>query len=55
MKTIQINEKSHKLLKEYCDSRGLFLGKFIQTLIEKNCKLPQDGRQLLVDHHIIGD
>ena len=37
-KNIKISEEHHRVLKEYCDEHGFKLFKFIEKLIDDNCK-----------------
>jgi hypothetical protein len=38
-KNIKISEKHHDMLKAHCDKRGLKIYKFLEKIIEENCKL----------------
>ena len=38
IKNVKISESSHRLLKEYCKKNGLKIHKYLELLIEKNCK-----------------
>jgi hypothetical protein len=42
IKNIKISEESHKLLKEYCEEKGLKIYKFLETLIKKTCEKEKD-------------
>lgn len=42
IKNIKISIESHRLLKEFCDKNGYKLYKFIEKLIEDNCKPVKD-------------
>jgi len=42
IKNIKISEESHKVLKNYCDKKGLKLYKFLETLIKETCKEEKD-------------
>ncbi len=42
IKNIKISEDSHKILKLYCNRNGLKLYKFLEKLIESNCKIKKD-------------
>lgn len=42
IKNIKISEESHKLLKNYCDKKGLKLYKFLESLIKETCKETTD-------------
>jgi hypothetical protein len=42
IKNIKISEESHKLLKEYCEDKGIKIFKFIENLIKKNCTKEKD-------------
>lgn len=48
-KPIQIPAESHDKLKKYCDENGYKLGKFMETLIHKNCVLIDKKRILKVE------
>lgn len=47
-KPIQIPIQSYNLLKKYCEENGYKIGKFLDVLIKKNCKL-EEKRILKVD------
>jgi len=38
IKNIKISPESHELLKSYCNKHGLKIYKFLEKLIEDNCK-----------------
>ena len=38
-KNIKISEKHHEMLKKHCEKNGLKIYKFIEKLIEANCKI----------------
>lgn len=40
-KPIQIPNESYERLKEYCNQNGYKIGKFLEVLINKNCKLEE--------------
>jgi len=42
IKNIKISEESHKILKNYCDKKGLKLYKFLESLIKETCKETKD-------------
>jgi hypothetical protein len=42
IKNIKISEESHAILKGYCESKGLKIHKFLETLIKKTCEKPKD-------------
>jgi hypothetical protein len=42
IKNIKISEESHKLLKQYCEEKGLKVYKFLENLITKNCQKEKD-------------
>ncbi len=42
IKNIKISEESHKLLKQYCEEKGLKVYKFLENLIIKNCQKEKD-------------
>jgi hypothetical protein len=42
IKNIKISEESHLILKKYCESKGLKIHKFIESLIKKTCEKPRD-------------
>jgi coproporphyrinogen III oxidase len=37
-KNIKVSEKHHKMLKEYCDKKGLKIYKIVQKWIDETCK-----------------
>jgi len=37
-KPVQVPVDAYDILKEYCDMNGLYLGKFLERLINENCK-----------------
>lgn len=40
-KSIQIPTQSYDILKKYCSSNGYKLGKFLEVLIKRNCKVEE--------------
>lgn len=38
IKNLKISEESHNQLKKYCEKKGLKMFKFVEKLIEENCK-----------------
>jgi hypothetical protein len=42
IKNVKISESSHKLLKDHCKKNGLKIHKYLELLIEKNCKEKKD-------------
>jgi len=38
IKNLKISEESHDMLKKHCQINGLKMFKFIEKLIEENCK-----------------
>jgi hypothetical protein len=42
IKNIKISLESHKILKDYCDEKGLKIYKFLETLILKTCQKEKD-------------
>ena len=42
IKNIKISVESHALLKKYCVEKGYKIHKFIENLIEENCKEIKD-------------
>ena len=48
-KPIQIPEKPYEILKKYCDENGYKMGRFLEVLISKNCKLVEKRNILKVD------
>jgi len=38
IKNLKISEESHDMLKKHCQKNGLKMFKFIEKLIEENCK-----------------
>jgi hypothetical protein len=37
-KNVKVSEKHHEMLKKYCDEKGIKIYKFLEKLIEENCK-----------------
>jgi hypothetical protein len=42
IKNIKISEVSHKLLKSYCDKKGIKIYKFLENLIIEKCSEKKD-------------
>ena len=42
IKNLKISVESHTLLKKYCEKHGLKIHKFLEKLIEQNCKEVKD-------------
>jgi hypothetical protein len=42
IKNIKISLESHKILKDYCDEKGLKIYKFLENLILKTCQKEKD-------------
>jgi hypothetical protein len=42
IKNLKISEHHHNLLKSHCQKKGLKIYKFIEKLIEENCKEETD-------------
>tara|TARA_R110000824_G_scaffold390979_1_gene588512 strand:- start:38 stop:202 length:165 start_codon:yes stop_codon:yes gene_type:complete len=42
IKNLKINNTVHALLKEYCNKNGLKMFKFVEKLINDNCKEKKD-------------
>jgi|TARA_R110000822_G_scaffold104821_2_gene231970 hypothetical protein len=42
IKNLKISEYSHNILKTHCEKKGLKIYKFIENLIEENCKVEKD-------------
>lgn len=42
IKNLKISEDTHKVLKKYCEKKGLKINKFVERLIRKNCILDSD-------------
>jgi hypothetical protein len=42
IKNLKIREEYHRILKRYCKKHGLLLSRYIEKLIEKNCKQKSD-------------
>ena len=42
IKNIKISEESHDILKKYCESKGLKIYKFLESLIKKTCVKEKD-------------
>ena len=38
VKNVKISEKHHKLIKEFCDKKGMKIYKLIEKWIDENCK-----------------
>lgn len=41
-KNIKITEKTHDLLKKYCQDNGLKMFQFVEKLIKENCVVKKD-------------
>lgn len=39
MKNVKISDKHHEMLKIHCEKLGLKIHKFLEKLIENNCKV----------------
>lgn len=50
-KNIKISAETHTILKKFCDETGYRMGKYIEILIQDNCKsaIKSTKRILLVD------
>jgi hypothetical protein len=42
IKNLKISEESHLILKKYCIKKGLKIHRFIEQLIDENCKEKKD-------------
>jgi hypothetical protein len=42
IKNLKISEESHKKLKTYCDQNGIKIYRFLEKLIDENCKIKKD-------------
>lgn len=42
IKNLKIDAEVHKILKKYCDKKGIKIYKFLENLIIKNCKEETD-------------
>lgn len=42
IKNIKISPESHEVLKKYCEKHGLKIYKYLEKLIEDNCKESTD-------------
>jgi len=42
IKNLKISVESHKLLKSFCERKGLKMFRFVEKLIEENCKEDTD-------------
>jgi len=42
IKNLKISVEAHGQLKKYCDQKGLKINKFVEKLIEENCKIKKD-------------
>ena len=42
IKNIKISEESHKVLKTYCDKKGIKIYKFLENLILEKCSEKKD-------------
>jgi len=38
IKNLKISEESHNILKMYCDKKGIKMYRFLENLIQENCK-----------------
>jgi len=45
-KNIKITEKTHEILKKYCEENGLKMFNFVEVLIKRNCKLNDQNKGL---------
>lgn len=41
-KNIKISEESHSVLKKFCDEKGVKMYRFLESLIDENCKIEKD-------------
>lgn len=42
IKNIKISKESHRILKTYCDKKGMKIYKFIEKMIYENCEVKRD-------------
>lgn len=42
IKNLKISEDAHRVLKKYCEDKGLKIHKFIEKLIYDNCEVKKD-------------
>jgi len=42
IKNLKISIESHKILKNYCDKRGIKMYKFLENLIKEKCSEKRD-------------
>lgn len=42
IKNLKISEESHKMLKDYCDEKGIKIYKFIENIIKEKCEVKKD-------------
>jgi hypothetical protein len=42
VKNIKISESSHKILKSYCNKKGYKIHKYLELLIQENCREVKD-------------
>jgi hypothetical protein len=42
LKNIKITEESHKLLKEFCDKKGIKIYRFLEKIIKESCEPKKD-------------
>lgn len=42
IKNLKISKEAHKVLKDYCDKKGIKMYRFLETLILENCKEKKD-------------
>jgi len=42
IKNLKISEESHQILKKHCIKKGLKIHKFIEQLIDENCREKKD-------------
>ena len=42
IKNIKISKESHRVLKKYCEERGIKIYKFLEKLIMEKCKEKKD-------------
>jgi len=42
LKNIKITEESHKLLKDFCDKKGIKIYRFLEKIIKESCEPKKD-------------
>lgn len=48
-KNLKITQKTHEILKKYCEENGLKMFAYIESLIKRNCKLNEENKDMYGD------